>query len=164
MKKQKSFFIAILLAICIIIPSTMMMGFAAQDNSKNVIISSALSAKISESQPTDKIPVIVIMKDQSNDFSTSTGKKKIADSQKPIKDILNAVTSKGKVRNIKQINVINCIGAEATPDVISSLSTRTDIKTIEIDNVYSIPTDVVITGSALASLLSPKHLLRGELI
>jgi len=98
-------------------------------------ISPTLASKIAEASATDKIKILILMKNQHTDFNTNSGKSKIASEQKEILNILDGAASNGKALNINSINVANAIAAEVTPDIITSLATRSDVSKIELDDI-----------------------------
>ncbi len=106
-------------------------------------ISPALASKIAEASATEKLKVIIVLRNQHTDFNINSGKSKIASEQKEILNILDDAASNGKALNINSINVANSIAAEVTPDIITSLATRSDVFKIELDDVVYVEDSTV---------------------
>ncbi len=101
----------------------------------NEKISKGLSSKLSEASAAEKIPVIIMLTNQHIPFNTAEGKAKIESEQKDLRKFLESEKSKNKVQKIKPIKLINAVAAEVTPEVLASLAERSDVKTIEPDDV-----------------------------
>ncbi len=104
----------------------------------NEKISLPLASKIAEASATDKINIIIILTNQHKDFNTPTGRSKIDVEQKKILDKLLSTKSNDKVLGIKPLKIVNAIAAEVTPDLIVSLSNRSDVSKIELDDIVHI--------------------------
>ena len=88
----------------------------------------------------EKIPIIVMLKDKSS-FQTlskengiSVSKDISENSQHNIAFLLNDEKKRDKADEIKQFWIVNAIAVNATPELIEQLSTRDDVKSIEIDS------------------------------
>jgi serine protease AprX len=135
--------VLMLLAIFFVLPASADDMKVPDKVSINEKISSTLASKIAEASATEKIKVIIILKNRHMDFNTLSGKSKIADEQKEILKILDDATANGKALNINSINVANAIAAEVTPDIITSLATRSDVSKIELDDIIYVEDDSV---------------------
>ena len=102
-----------------------------QVNSNNTL-SASLISRIANIPATEKIGIIVILKDQQ---CISNGDAAIKSCQSGVVSLLATGQAQGKVKGIKQISIVNAVAAEATPDVITSVSQRSDVLKVELDNV-----------------------------
>ncbi len=102
-----------------------------QVNSNNTL-SASLISRIANIPATEKIGIIVILKDQQ---CIANGDAAIKSCQSGVVSLLATGQAQGKVKGIKQISIVNAVAAEATPDVITSVSQRSDVLKVELDNV-----------------------------
>ncbi len=116
-------------------------------------ISEMLSLKIAETPSNEKIPAIIILKDQTNGYSADDISQ-IENSQKGIMALLEEKKSNNQAQKIKSIKLVNAIAVEATPEVLTSLANRPDVLKVELDEVVSIagyPTPIPQETKASAS-------------
>ncbi len=119
-------------------------------------ISPILASKIAETSVTEKIKVIILLKNRHSDFNTLSGKSKIESEQKEILQILDDATADGKALDINSINVANAIAAEITPDIITSLANRSDVSKIEFDDVVYVE-DNSVPDTEVLSTYKPEN-------
>jgi len=112
-------------------------------------ISPNLYFKMSLVSSNKKIPVIIQLNNQSHRFNTLEGKVKIDSEQKSLLNFLNDSISSGKAQKIKSIHIVNAVAAEVTPDIITSIATRTNVLTIEPDDNVSIAEGQIIPISTI---------------
>jgi serine protease AprX len=124
-----------LLVILVILTASANDTQALNKINANEKISSDLASKISETPATEKLKVIIVLKNQHSDFNTPSGKSKIASEQEEILDVLQSAKSNNQTTGIKSIHIVNAIAVEVTPDLIASLSNRSDVSKIEVDDV-----------------------------
>ncbi len=110
---------------------------SSNDNS-NEKLSQSLSSKISEASAAEKIPVIIMLPNQHIAFKSSAGKSQIESEQKDLIKFLENEKSNNKVKDIKSIKIINAVAAKVTPEVVSSLTKRSDVSNLELDSVVHI--------------------------
>ncbi len=131
---------------CILILLISLFSFTALAENINVSdktntdnkISATLSSKIAEASASEKIPVIILLKNQSISFNSIKGRSQINSEQKNLMNILNAAESNKKAQNIKSIKIINAIAANVAPETIASISEMPEVSVIEPDEVVSI--------------------------
>lgn len=110
---------------------------SSNDNSKEKL-SQSLSSKLSETSAAEKIPVIIMLPNQHIAFKSSAGKSQIESEQKDLIKFLENEKSNNKVKDIKPIKIINAVAAKVTPEVVSSLTKRSDVSNVELDSVVHI--------------------------
>jgi serine protease AprX len=101
-------------------------------------ISADLSLKIAGSPANEEIPIVIVLMNQEYPFNTDKGKSQIDRDQKDLIKLLNDAKSKNKAKNIKSLHIVNAVAAEVTPEVITSLAIRSEVSTIELDQIVSI--------------------------
>jgi len=90
----------------------------------------------------EKVPIIIIFKDQSSFNALSTGnvvsslKRHATSSQNGISSLINEEKTKGNADKIKEFWVINAISLHASPDFIERLAKRDDIASVELDSRF----------------------------
>ena len=88
----------------------------------------------------EKVPVMIVLKDKpvitsgSKELTIDSMKNHASASQKPLVDILNDEKVKGNADKIKQFWIVNAIAVNASPGVITALSIRDDVESIEFDS------------------------------
>lgn len=107
-------------------------------------VSVTLSSKIAEASAAKKIPVIILLKNQSIPFNTVKGKSQIESEQQNLINLLKISESNKNVQMIKSMHIVNAVAAEVTPEVIASLANRPDISEIEPDEVISVGEDNIL--------------------
>lgn len=100
-------------------------------------ISAPLSAKIAEASATEKIPVIIQLRNQDIPFNTEQGRSKIDNEQKNIMSFLNKEKARNKVQKIKSTYIVNAIATKVTPEIIACLAEMPEVSKIELDEVVS---------------------------
>jgi len=63
------------------------------------------------------------------------GRAKIEKVQKGLISLLNGAKSNNKAQEIKSMHIVNAIAAKVTTDVIASLANRSEVMTIEPDEI-----------------------------
>jgi serine protease AprX len=101
----------------------------------------------------EKIPIIVIMKDQPSINALTKEnivpllKKHATNGQRSIGVLLNEEKKRGKADKIKQFWVVNAISLHATPEFIESLAKLDDISSIELDTRIVVKEDYFVQVS-----------------
>ena len=123
------------------------------DQTNTNILSAPLATKVANASSAEKIGVIVILKDQA---CINNGNAAIQSCQAGVVDALNTAQTQGKAQEIKAISVVNAVAADVTPDVITSLSQRSDVLKIELDTVATIDetTDAINTVTPANNIAS----------
>jgi serine protease AprX len=117
-------------------------------------ISPDLASRIEEAEASEKINVIIILKNQHTDFNTPSGKSKIEREQKEILTFLESATAAGKAQDINSINIANAISAAVTPDMVTSLTKRPDVSEIELDEIVYVEDDSVPGNKMIPAIKS----------
>jgi serine protease AprX len=128
----------------------------ATNQASNGVISTTLASKIATTQSTDKIGIIVILKDQA---CIASGNAAIKLCQSGVVTLLTDAQAQGKVQEIKQISVVNAVAAQVTPDVITSISQRSDVAKVELDSVAHIavtpdPVKIIAPSNVAATTIA----------
>ncbi|RPJ73422.1 MAG: hypothetical protein EHM20_12245, partial [Alphaproteobacteria bacterium] len=115
-------------------------------------ISALLSSEITEASSTEKIPVIIILKDQKIAFNSANGEFQIESEQRDIINVLEAAKPENEVQDIKSIKLVNAIAANITPDAIALLANRSEVSKIELDEIiYIVPNQELSSEEANTS-------------
>ncbi len=129
--KNKNFFFVKVAAVLILL----LMAFSAG------AVNNKTSPRVESLMLThEKVPVIILLKDKpvitsgSKELTIDSMKKHASASQKPLVDILNDEKVKGKADKIKQFWIVNAIAVNASPGIITALSIRDDVESIEFDS------------------------------
>lgn len=101
---------------CMLMLLTILFGLSASADDVKILdetdidekISPTLASRISEASETEKINVIILMKNQHTDFNTLDGKSKIALEQKEILKFLDNAAINGKALNINFNQCCKC--------------------------------------------------------
>ena len=103
-----------------------------------------------------KVPIIVIMKDQTsfNDMSTEdvvpSLKRHATNSQGGIATLINDEKTKGNADKIRQFWIVNAISLHASPEFIDRLVKRDDIASIELDSRFVAQEDSFVQMSGIS--------------
>lgn len=106
-------------------------------------ISAPLSGKIAEASDTEKIPIIIQLRNQDIPFNTEQGRSKIDNEQKNIMSFLNKEKARNKAQKIKPTHIVNAIATKVTPEIIDSLAEMPEVSKIELDEVVSVSREKV---------------------
>lgn len=111
---------------------------------KDSKISTKVSSKVTGSSSTEKIPVIILLADQTIPFNNPEGKTKIDNQQKNLRAFLEKSKSTNKAEDIKPIKIVNAVAAKVTPDIIDIIANLSEVSKIEYDEIASVPEPIVV--------------------
>ncbi len=105
------------------------------------IYQQAYYQKLLRASDTERVPVIILLKNQDIPFNNVEGGSQIENEQNNLINFLNDAKSSNKVQQIKSMHIVNAVAAEATPEVIAALAKRPEVSSIVSDNVVYIAQD-----------------------
>lgn len=145
-KKLLSKLLSISCSLLLLISLFSFMALAENTNSSKTNktdgnISASLFSKMAETSDIERVPVIILLKNQDISFNNIEGESQIEREQNNLINFLNDAKSSNKVQQIKSMHIVNAVAAEATPEVIASLAKRPEVSSIVSDNVVSITQD-----------------------
>ncbi len=163
------------------------MLFSSSSYSQDVQVTERLQRKIQSLNPIEYTRVLILMKDRVDiesldaelyrinaplDYRArmvlNTLKDKASQTQGPILEFLNSQKNQGKVKDLINFWITNIIYAEATSDVLNSLTQRKDVEILDLDEkiTYDKPIyeDYALSNNSIESAETGLKVIKADLL